>query len=58
MPLAPTHKITAAAVGGAIAIIAAWVLTVTTSVEPPAPVVAALTTLCTLAAGYFVPEGE
>lgn len=55
---APNRKILAAGLAGAITSILAWVLIVTTDVEIPANVAAAITTVLTFAAGYFVPEGE
>lgn len=52
----PTTKITAVALGGAVATILAWLVAETTAVEMPPPVVAALTTLLAFGFGYLKRE--
>jgi hypothetical protein len=52
----PTRKVGAGALGGAVVVVAAWILEATVGIEMPAPVVAALTTIVIFAFSYFVPE--
>ncbi len=51
--LKPQPKITAAALGGAIATVALWLLQETTGIEPAVGVEAATATIATVAAGYI-----
>lgn len=53
---APTRKVTAAAIGGALASVIVWALSLA-HIDVPAEVAAALATLCAFAAGYVVREG-
>jgi phosphatidylserine decarboxylase len=52
----PTQKVTAAALGGAVATVAVWLVSVFTDVDPSAEVGAALATLLAFAAGFLVTE--
>ncbi len=52
----PTTKISAAAAAGAITAVVVWIIGETTSVEVPPAVVAAITVLVTVLAGYMIPE--
>lgn len=52
---APTSKVTAVALSGAIVTIVAWIAS-RAGIDMPAQVVAALTTLVLAAAGYFKVE--
>lgn len=49
-------KVTASTVGAAIATVFVWVVESVSAVAFPAGVVAAVTVLCTLIAGYLVPS--
>lgn len=51
-------KVTASTVGAAVATVLVWVVESTSAITFPAGVVAAVTTLCTLIAGYMVPAGS
>ena len=53
--MTPSTKVTAAGLGGALAVLLVWVLGLV-GADPPATVAAALTTLCSFAAGYLVKE--
>lgn len=53
--LAPTSKVTAAGVGGAVALIVVWVLSLF-HVDVPTLVSAAVTLVVSVGAGYVVPE--
>ena len=52
----PTRKITAVALGGAIATVLAWAVEELAGVTVPAAVVAAFTTLFAFGLGYVVKE--
>lgn len=52
----PTRKITAAAVGGAVATIVVTVLQAVTGAQPAPGLEAAFATIATVGAGYFVKE--
>lgn len=49
---APTRKVSAAGIGGAIGILICWVIP---GVEPP-EVAAAISTVCAFGLGYFVSD--
>lgn len=50
----PTRKVSAAGIGGAVATVAVWVLTLATGVDVPAPVAVAIGAVCSFAGGYIV----
>ena len=54
-PNTPTRKVGAAALGGALATVIVWALSLA-HVEVPAEVAAAMATLCAFAAGYIVKD--
>ena len=56
MSLAPTQKVSAAALGGAVATVALFLVGAFTDVDPSAEVGAALATLLGFAAGWWVKE--
>lgn len=51
----PTRKVTATAIGGALATVIVWALSLA-HVDVPAEVAAAMATLCAFAAGYIVKD--
>ena len=51
-----TIKISAQALGFAVAVIAVWVLKQWGGVEAPDPVVVAIGTLCSIVASLFIPD--
>lgn len=53
---APTNKVAAAGIGGALTSILVWIVSVTTKVEVPPEVAAAGATVVAFILGYLVPE--
>jgi hypothetical protein len=54
----PSSSTVASAFGGAAAVLAAWIFEATTAITMPGHVVAALTTLVTIGAGYAFHGGR
>jgi len=55
--MTPSRKVSVGALGGALGIVITWVITLF-GVDVPAPVGAAISTLCGSAAAYIVPEKD
>jgi hypothetical protein len=53
---APTDKVAAGAIGGAITVIAVWAVKAFTDVDVPAEVSAAVTAIVSTVLAYLVPE--
>jgi hypothetical protein len=54
--MTPTRKVTAGALGGALATIAIWITEVASTLSVPGPVGAAITVVFTFAVSWFVKE--